>query len=67
MNNHTRWVLIKRIAEITGYTENAVRHKIKDGTWLEGRLWRKAPDGRVFVDTHEFDRWVESASHPTSH
>lgn len=45
MSNPSRWVLVKRFAEVTGYSENAVRHKVKGGIWLEGRIWRKAPDG----------------------
>lgn len=45
---------------MTGYSENAVRHKIKGGVWVEGRIWKKAPDGRVFVNVDEFERWVES-------
>ena len=60
MGNPSQWVLIKRVAEITGYSENAVRHKIKGGIWIEGRIWRKAPDGRIFVNLGEFERWVES-------
>ena len=60
MNNINRWVLIKRLAELTGYSEDAVRHKVKNGTWLPGRIWRKAPDGRIFVNIDEFERWVET-------
>ena len=60
MGNPSQWVLIKRFAEITGYSENAVRHKVKSGVWLEGRVWRKAPDGRIFLNLDEFERWVES-------
>lgn len=60
MGNPSQWVLIKRFAEVTGYSENAVRHKIKNGTWIEGRLWRRAPDRRIFVNLTEFERWVES-------
>lgn len=66
MSHHNQWVLIKRFAEITGYSENAVRHKIKGGIWLEGRLWRKAPDNRIFVNLSEFERWVESEARPTA-
>ena len=54
MSNPSQWMLIKRFANVTGYSENAVRHKIK---W---RIWRKAPDGRIFVNVGEFERWVES-------
>lgn len=63
MGHASQWVLIKRFAEITGYSENAVRHKVKNGTWVEGRIWRKAPDGRIFVNVAEFERWVESEHH----
>jgi hypothetical protein len=60
-------VLIRRLAEITGYSEDAIRHKVKNGTWLEGRVWRKAPDGRVFIDVDEFERWVESDKLAVNH
>lgn len=54
--------LIKRLAEIPGYCENAVPHKIKGGIWIEDRIWRKAPGGRIFVNLVEFERRVESAA-----
>ena len=60
MSATLQWILINRFAELSGYSENAVRHKVKDGTWFEGRVWRKAPDGRIFVNLAEFERWVES-------
>jgi hypothetical protein len=53
--------MIKRAAELTGYSEDAIRHKIKNGTWAQGRIWRYAPDGRVSINLEEVDRWVESA------
>ena len=62
----SRWVLVNRFAEVTGYSENAVRHKVKGGIWVEGRIWRKAPDGRIFLNLAEFERWVESTAHVTS-
>lgn len=55
-----KWVLKKKVAELFGYTETAVDHKRKDGIWPEGRLWRKAPDGRIFYNVEEIDKWVES-------
>lgn len=66
MGSASQWVLIKRFAEVTGYSENAVRHKIKGGVWIEGRIWRKAPDGRIFV-LGEFERWVESSRLVAAH
>lgn len=63
VGNPSQWVLVKRFAEVTGYSENAVRHKVKNGTWVQGRIWRKAPDGRIFLNLTEFERWVESEPH----
>ena len=34
MSNVNERVLIMRFAEVTGYSENAVRHKVKSGTWV---------------------------------
>lgn len=66
MGSSSQWVLVKRFAEITGYSENAVRHKVKSGVWLEGQIWRKAPDGRIFLNLVEFERWVESEPQPAA-
>jgi hypothetical protein len=67
VGNPSRWVLIKRLAAVTGYSEDAARHKVKNGTWVQGRIWRKAPDGRIFANIDEFERWVESDQQPTAH
>ncbi len=56
-----RWVTIKRASELTGYTVDAINHKVKGGVWAQGQLWRKAPDGRILINLEEFDRWAESA------
>lgn len=56
-----RWVTIGRFAEITGYTEDAVRSKIKRGDWLEGTVWKKADDGRILMSIEGFHQWVEAA------
>lgn len=54
-----KYVLIKRFAEITGYTEKAVRRKIEEGVWLQGVHFRKAPDGHLMMDLEAFYKWVE--------
>lgn len=55
-----RYVRVKRFEELTGYSEKAVYEKIRAGVWIEGRQYRKAPDGHVLVDLEGFERWVES-------
>lgn len=56
---HLRWMLVPLFCTLTGYTEKAVRRKIEDGIWLQGKHWRKAPDGHVTIDIQAYYRWVE--------
>lgn len=61
-----RYVRVKKFAELTGYTEKAIYHKIENGTWLQGRHYRRAPDGHICIDMEGFYRWVEEATGPAS-
>ncbi|HYC42290.1 MAG TPA: excisionase family protein [Noviherbaspirillum sp.] len=54
-----RWVLIKLLMQHSGYSENAIRAKIKKGVWLEGLHWRKAPDGRIHFNLEAIQSWIE--------
>jgi hypothetical protein len=56
-----RYVTILKFCELTGYTEDAVKSKRRDGVWLAGQLWIKAPDGRILMDLEGYEAWVESA------
>lgn len=56
-----RYVTIGKFAAESGYTEDAIRSKIKNGVWLMGSVWIKAPDGRVLIDVQGYERWVEAA------
>lgn len=51
------WVLLSKFAELTGYTEEAVRCKIKKGIWEHGSIWRKA-GGRIHLNLRGYDAWV---------
>ena len=55
------WLTIRKFSEQTGYSEDAVRGKIRDGVWLEGRVWIKAPDNRVLLSVEGYNQWVESS------
>ena len=54
-----KWVTIGRFAELSGYTDKAIRHKIDRGVWLEGTHWRRAPDERLMVNAEAIEQWVE--------
>jgi hypothetical protein len=53
------YVTIAKAEELTGYTQYAIRTKIARGVWLEGRQWRRAPDGRVLLSLIGITAWVE--------
>jgi hypothetical protein len=43
------YVTITVASSITGYSAKAIRRKIENGVWLEGREFRRAPDGHVLI------------------
>lgn len=53
------WVLIKKLVELTGYTDDAIRAKIKRGVWRYDIHWRKAPDGRILFNLLAIKEWIE--------
>lgn len=53
-----RWVLIKRASQETGYSQAAIRTKLRRGVWQEGRHWVKAPDNRIFINLAAVEAWV---------
>jgi hypothetical protein len=54
-----QWVLIPVFCSLTGYSDKAVRRKIETGVWLQGKHYRKAPDGHVTMNLQEYYKWVE--------
>lgn len=59
MDIRQTWVLIPRFCGLIGYSEKAVRRKIEEGIWVEGRHYRRAPDGRITMNLEEYYKWVE--------
>lgn len=53
-----RYVTIKRAAEMTGYSQAAIRHKIERGDWREGKEYVRAPDGRILVNLKGYEAWA---------
>ncbi|HJV76585.1 MAG TPA: excisionase family protein [Noviherbaspirillum sp.] len=56
------YVTIPLAAAITGLTEKAIRRKIEDGKWIEGREYRRSPDGGIFISIEGFKRWIEKGT-----
>ncbi len=54
-----RYVLIPKFCEMTGYSAEAIRQKIKEGVWIEGHQYKRGTDRHVFIDIEGFEKWVE--------
>ena len=52
------WVTLKKFSVLSGYTEKALHHKIERGIWTKDIMWRKAPDGRLFININKFEDWI---------
>lgn len=55
-----KWVLINKVIELIGYTDDAIRSKIQKGVWQYGVHWTKAPDGRLMFNLEAIHKWIES-------
>jgi hypothetical protein len=53
-----RYVTVELAAQMTGYSPKAIRRKIEEHIWRQGREYRRAPDGRLLVDMQGFEKWV---------
>ena len=56
----SRYVTIDLFATITGLTPGAIRKRIERGVYVEGKQYRRAPDGRLWMDTKGHEQWVEA-------
>lgn len=57
-----RYKTVKQFSAESGYTEPAIRTKIQDGTWPEGVVWMRAPDGKPLISVEGYAEWVESGA-----
>lgn len=56
--NPAPYVTVKLASTITGLSEKAIRRKIEEGKWLEGREFRRQ-DGGVYISMKGYAAWVE--------
>jgi len=52
-------VLLPLANLLTGYSVKAMERKIERGDWQEGKVWRRAPDGRIVIDIVGYQRWID--------
>lgn len=56
------YVTVRLASAVTGLSLHAIRGKIREGKWVEGREFVRAPDGGVFISLEGFERWVCAGS-----
>lgn len=56
--DNMNWVTVKKLSALCGYSEEAIRAKIKKGQWLINKHFKKAPDGRIFLNIKEVELWI---------
>ena len=54
-----KWVKLKKYCQDSGDTSNAVHAKRKKGIWLDGIQCKIGPDGNIWINLIEVERWVE--------
>ena len=57
-----KYVTIKKLAELTGYTEDAIRAKRKRGDWRLNEHFIKSPDGRLQFKMEAIEQWIEQGA-----
>jgi hypothetical protein len=58
----SRYVLLPLANLLTGYSVKAMERKIERGDWQEGKVWKRAPDGRIVIDIVGYQRWIDGPS-----
>ncbi|MBL1142713.1 MAG: DUF1233 family excisionase [Proteobacteria bacterium] len=53
-----KYVVIKKLSQDSGLTENAIRAYRKKGIWREGVHWIKR-QGRLYFNHQEIEKWIE--------
>jgi hypothetical protein len=56
------YVTVQLAAAITGLSPKAIYRKIEDGKWVEGREFRRSPDGGIFISLKGYSAWLETAT-----
>ena len=52
-------VTTEKLSEMTGYTKEAIRMKVKKGVWIKQQHYLKAPDGRLIFIVEMIYQWMK--------
>lgn len=57
-----KWVTVKKLSEISGYTVKAIQNKVDRGIWRRGIHMTIAPDGRRLFNIASIEKWIEGSA-----
>ena len=55
-----KWLTLDKFSEQSGMTKESIRALKKKGIWREKIHWKKAENGRIFINVLGFEKWIES-------
>lgn len=61
-----KWIRATKYAETTGTSTHAIHARRRRGQWIDGVHCVVAPDGNLYVNPSEADKWAESQVQPTT-
>ena len=53
------WVRLRKYAEISGDTVDAVKKRRCRGVWIDGRHCKIGPDNKIWINIEEVEKWIE--------
>ncbi len=54
-----KWKTLDKFSIESGMSKEAIRALKKKGQWREMIHWKKAPNGRIFINLIEVEKWIE--------
>lgn len=57
-----RWVRLAVYCQISGDTADAVHARRRKRQWIDGVQCRVGPDGNLWVNPGEVNKWIESSN-----
>jgi hypothetical protein len=57
-----KWVKAKKYCEMTGETPDSIKAKRRAYHFIEGVHYKVAPDGNMWINIEEVEKWIENGN-----
>lgn len=62
-----KWIKLAKYCELSGDTADAFHARRRRRVWAESVHFKKAPDGSIWINTEQVEKWVEQQSTQDCH